>query len=171
MKKTILIATLVLAAVAVLGIGAGVVFAQDDTPPVFSGQGPMRNGDGPLHTFMVIEFAKRLDLNVNDINTRLTAGETMYDIALSSGVTAEEFPAIMMEVRTAAVSAAVTANVITQEQADWMLSHGFGLGGVHGNGNCDGTDPQGQSGYGHGMMNGDDRGGMMGGWQGQQTAP
>jgi len=131
----------------------------------------MMNGEGPLHTFMVIEFAKKLDLNVNDINTRLDAGESMYDIALSTGLTAEEFHVVMTEVRTNAVNAAVAANVITQEQADWMLSHGYGQGGMHGNGTgtCDGTGPQGQAGYGHSMMNG---GGMMGGrWQNQQTNP
>ena len=158
MKKTILIAALVLAAVAVMGIGAGVAFAQDGTPPAFSGQGPMQNGDGPLHTFMVVEFAKALGLNVNDINTRLAAGESMYDIALSTGVTAEEFPAIMTEVRATAVNAAVAANVITQEQADRMLSHGFGQGGgmgQNGNGNCDGTGMQQQNGQrGQGMMSG-----------------
>lgn len=168
MKKTILIAALVLAALAVVAVGAGVAFAQDLTPP-FSGHGPMRNGSGPLHTFMVTEFARKLNLNVNDINTRLAAGETMYDIALSAGVTAEEFPAVMTEVRTNAINAAVAANVITQEQADWMLSHGFGRGGgMHGNGTgiCDGTGPQGQmGGYGRGMMNGGGRG-----WQ-NQTNP
>lgn len=171
MKKTILIVALVVAALAVLGVGAA--FAQDGIPP-YAGHGPMRNGQGPLHTFMVVEWAKKLDLNVNDINTRLAAGETMYDIALSAGVTAEEFPAVMTEVRTNAVNAAVAANVITQEQADWMLSHGYGRGGgMHGNGTgtCDGTGPQGQAGgYGRGMMNGGGRG-MMGGWQGQQTNP
>lgn len=168
MKKTILIAALVLAAVAGMSIGAGVAFAQDETPPVFSGQGPMQNGAGPLHTFMVIEFAKKLDLNVNDINTRLAAGETMYDIALSAGVTAEEFPAIMTEVRVAAVNAAVAAKVITQEQADWMLSHGFGQGGMHGNGdgNCDGTGIQQNGQRGQGGMNG-----MHNGSQNQQTTP
>ncbi len=167
MKKIILIAALVLAAVAIVGVGTGVVFAQDVTPP-FTGQGPMRNGEGPLHTFMVVEWAKKLDLNVNDISIRLDAGETMYDIALSAGVTAEEFPAVMSEVRTNAVNAGVAANVITQEQADWMLSHGQGMGGMHGTGDCTGTGPQGQAGYGHGM-NGS---GMMGGhWQNQQTNP
>lgn len=165
MKKTILIAALVLAALAMVAVGAGVVFAQDETPP-YAGHG-MMNGQGVMHTFMVAEFAKALDLNVNDINTRLAAGETMYDIALSTGVTAEEFPAIMTEVRTAALDAAVAANVITQEKADWMKSHGYGQGGMHGNGNCDGTGPQGQAGgYGRGMMNGGGRG-----WQGQQTNP
>ena len=167
MKKTILIAALVLAAVAVVAVGAGVAFAQDVTPP-FAGHG-MMNGGGAMHTFMVTEFAKRLDLNVNDINTRLAAGETMYDIALSAGVTAEEFPAIMTEVRAAALDAAVAANVITQEQADWMKSHGYGQGGM-GNGNCDGTGPQGQGGNGRGMMNGGGRG-MMGGWGNQQVNP
>ena len=166
MKKTILIAALVLASLVVVGVG--VVFAQDETPP-FAGHG-MMNGQGVMHTFMVTEFARKLDLNVNDINTRLAAGETMYDIALSASVTAEEFPAIMTEVRTAALDAAVAANVITQEQADWMKSRGFGQGGMHGNGNCDGTGPQGQGGYGRGMMNSGGRG-MMGGWQGQQTNP
>jgi hypothetical protein len=164
MKKTILIVALALTALVVTG--AGVAFAQDETPP-FGGQG-MRNGQGPLHTFMVTEFAKKIDLNVNDINTRLAAGETMYDIALSAGVTAEEFPTLMAEVRAAALDAAVAANAITQEQADWMKSHGYGQGGMRGgDGICDGTGPQGQAGgHGRGMMNGGGRG-----WQNQQTNP
>lgn len=168
MKKTIWIVALVVVALGALGVGA--VFAQDAVPPVV-GHGPMmHNGtSGPLHTFMAIEFAKRLDLNVNDVNTRLTAGETMYDIALSVGVTAEEFPAIMTEVRASAVNAAVKANVITQEQADWMKSRGgmHGMNGAGYNGDCpmqDGT-------YSHGMRGG--FGGMMngGGWGAQQANP
>lgn len=168
MKKMILISVLVVAALAIAAVGVGVAFAQDVTPPAFNGQSPMQNGDGPLHTFMVTEFAKKLDMNVNDINTRLAAGETMYDIALSAGVTAEEFPAVMTEVRAAALDAAVAANVITQEQADWMKSRGYGQGGMKGDGNgdCDGTGPQGQGGgRGHGMMNGGR------GWQNQQSNP
>jgi len=163
MKKTILIVGLLVLALGVLGVG--VVFAQGTNPP-YAGHGPMRNGEGPLHTFMVIEFAKKLDLNVNDINTRIAAGETMYDIALSAGVTAEEFLTVMTEVRTAALDAAVKANVITQEQADWMKSRGFGQGGM-GTGTCDGTGMQGAQGQGMGR-------GMMGqgrGWQNQQVAP
>ena len=161
MKKTILIVALVLAALAAVGVG--VAFAQDETPP-YAGRGMMA-GQGAMHTFMVVEFAKELDLNVNDINTRLAAGESMYDIALSAGVTAEEFPAVMTEVRAAALDAAVAANVITQEQADLMKSHGYGQGGM-GSGNCTGTGPQGQAGgYGHGGMMGG------GGWQNQQVNP
>ena len=167
MKKTILIVGLVVFALGVLGVGA--VFAQDDTPPVPYGHGAMMNNgtSGPMHTFMAIEFAKALDLNVNDINTRLAAGETMYDIALSAGVAVEEFPALMTEVRAVASAEAVKANVITQEQADWMNSRRGNMGA----GNCTGTGPQGN--YGNGMMgNAQGRGAIMGGWgAGQQTNP
>jgi hypothetical protein len=151
MKKTILIVALVVLALGVFGVG--VALAQDAQPPV--GHGPMmqNGGSGVLHTFMAIEFAKQLDLNVNDVNARLTAGETMYDIALSAGVTADEFPAIMAEVRASALEEAVKANVITQEQADWMKTRGFGQGGM-GAGSCTGTGLQGQSGRGSGMMGG-----------------
>ena len=66
----------------------------------------------------------------------------------------------MTEVRAVALAEAVKANVITQEQADWMLSHNMGYG------NCAGMGPQG--GYGNGMMGNGYRGGMMNGWGGGQ---
>lgn len=181
MKKTILIVALVVAALGVLGVGS--VFAQDSTP-AFVGHGPMmQNGtSGPIHTFMVTEFAAKLGLNVDDVNTRLTAGETMYDIALAAGVTAEEYPALMTAVRANAVAAAVKANVIPQEQADWMQSRGGGkMSGANGagyNGDCPMQTGDYQNGTGlrggpGGMMNGNGQGrGMMGGWgAGQQTNP
>lgn len=170
MKKTILIVGLLVLALGVFSVG--VVFAQDGQPPYNGGgRGMMGGGQGVLHTFMTVEFAKTLKLNVNDINTRIAAGESMYDIALSTGVTAEEFPAIMIEVRTNALEAAVKANVITQAQADLMKSRGFGQGGM-GTGNCDGTGQQGMRGQGQGQGQG--RGMMNGGgqgWQNQQTNP
>lgn len=181
MKKTILIAALVVVALGVLGVGA--VFAQGQTPP-FVGRGSMmQNGtSGPIHTFMVTEFAKKLSLNVDDVNARLAAGETMYDIALSAGVTAEEYPALMTEVRANAVDAAVKADVLTQEQADWMKSRSSGMmGGANGagyNGNCpmqDGTYQQNGQGFRGGpggmMGNGQARGGGMGAWGAQQVNP
>jgi hypothetical protein len=166
MKKTILIVALILAALAAFGIGT--VFAQDTQPPLNgNGRGMAGGGQGALHTFMVTEFAKKLNLNVNDINTRLNAGESMYDIALSTGVSADEFPAVMTEVRGNALDAAVKGNVITQEQADWMKTRGSGQGGRMNNGTCDGTQ-QGMRGQGQGR-------GMMGQgggrWQNQQTNP
>lgn len=156
MKKTILIAALVVLALGVFGVGA--VLAQDGTPP-FSGHAPMMQSGsmGVMHTFMVTEFARKLDLNVNDINTRLNAGESMYDIAISAGVSAEEFPVVMAEVRANALGAAVKANVITQAQADLMKSHGFGQGGM-GIGDCS-------------VQGGNGQRGMMNGWGTQQINP
>ena len=160
MKKTILIVGLVVAALTVFGVGAA--FAQGPAP--YGGNGPMmQNGGGYLHTYMVTAFAEKLGLKVDDVNTRLAAGETMYDIAIADGVKAEDFPALMVDVRTAALDAAVKDGVITQAQADWMKSRGFGQGGYGmGTGNCpmnNGTGP----GRGGGMM--------RGGWQNQQTNP
>jgi len=66
----------------------------------------------------------------------------MYNIARSAGIAAEEFPAVMIEVCSNALDSALKAIVIAQEQADWMKSGGFGHGGM-GNGDCDGTGPQG----------------------------
>jgi len=176
MKKTILIVAVVVAVVAIGAFGIGAVYAQGTTTP-FLGHGPMmQNGaSGVLHTYMVTEFAKKLDLNVNDVNTRIASGETMYDIALSAGVTAEEFPAIMTEVRANALDAAVKANVITQSQADWMKSRGYGQGGAGYNGSCPMLDgDEAQTGFrgGPGMMgNGQGRGMMGGNWGAQQVNP
>lgn len=151
MKKSILIMALVLAALTVTGVG--IAFAQGGVP--YGGWGGMMgSGQGYLHTYMVTAFAEKLDLAVEDVNARLTAGETMYDIALSAGVQADDFTALMSEVRSNALEAAVAADVITQEQADGMLSRGFGRGGM-GNGPCTGYQsgqygPQ--NGRGPGMM-------------------
>lgn len=173
MKKTILIVGLVLLTLGVLGVGAAL--AQGPTP--YAGNGPMmQNGGGYLHTYMVTAFAEKLGLKVEDINARLTAGETMYDIAIADGVKAEDFAALMSEVRSEALSAAVKDGVITQEQADWMSSRDFGRGGMmNGYGNGTGECPMHNgtgAGYGPGMMNGNGRGMGQGfGWQNQQTNP
>lgn len=145
MKRSILIIALIVAALAVFGVG--VAFAQGGPNGGFGGM--MQNGQGTLHEYMVAALAEKLDLTVENLNARLTAGESMYDIALAEGITAEDFPTFMTEVRTNALNAAVAAGVITQEQADWMLSRGFGRGGM-GYGNCTGTGPQ--AGRGAGMM-------------------
>jgi hypothetical protein len=155
-------------------IGVRAVFAQDATPPVVGRGSMMQNGaSGYLQTFMETAFAEKLGLNVDDVNARLIAGETMYDIALSAGVTAEEFPALMTEVRANAVDAAVKANVITQAQADLMNSRSAGQGGMMNgagyDGDCpvqDGANLYGTRGGPGRMGNGQTRGGMMNsGWQ------
>jgi hypothetical protein len=158
MKKTYLTVVLVLLALGVVGVGA--VLAQGQNPPV-------NPGTGVLHAYMTQALADVLGLSVDEFNSRHTAGETFYEIALAEGFTEEEIPALMQAARTNALDAALKDGVITQEQADWMKSRGFSRGGRMGgngyNGNCpmyDGDEGQFGPGSGYGS-------GMMRGWQNQ----
>ncbi|GAB4416812.1 MAG: hypothetical protein Kow002_02850 [Anaerolineales bacterium] len=171
MKKTILIA-LTLAAAATLLL-AGAAFAQGENPPF--GRGPS-DGTGTLHAYMEKAMADAVGLSVEAFEARHDAGETFYQIAIAEGFAADEVPALMAEARNAALDAAAKDGVISQEQADWMKSRGFGRGGRmhgYGNGYADGTCPMygdgsGYQGYGPGMMNGD-RGNRGGGRWGTQS--
>lgn len=151
MKKSILIVAVVVLAIGALG--AGVVYAQGGNPPANTYGGMMggRGGYGPVHTYVVEAFADKLDLSVETINTRILAGETMYDIAISQGIAAADLPALLSDVHKAAFTAAVEAGVMTQAQADFMAQR------MAQNGYGTGTCPMGGGGYGYGR-------GMMGGW-------
>lgn len=165
MKKTILIVALMVLALGALGVG--VAFAQGPVTGGY-GRGMLQNGGGYLHTYMVTAFAEKLGMQVDDVNARLAAGETMYDIAITGGVKAEEFPAFMVDVRAKALSAAVKEGVITQAQADWMKSRGFGQGGY---GTGTGTCPMGGGSFGPRNGGGGTGMGRGWGWQNQQATP
>lgn len=137
MKKTILIAV-VLAALAGL-FATGAVSAQGPRPPA----GP-RDGAGPMHDYMLAAFSEVLGLSVDQLESRLAAGETMVQIAISEGIAIDDLPALMQRVRTRAMENAVAAGALTQEQAQWMRQQGARRGGgMMGNGSgfgpCDGT--------------------------------
>jgi len=166
MKKTLLIVALVVLALGVLGVG--IVAAQGQYPP-FGGRG-VADGTGPLHEYMEKAMAEAVGLTEERFEARHDAGETFYQIALAQGYSAEEIPALMQEARDKALDAAAKDGVISQEQADWMKSRGFGRGGMmygygrgFNNGTCpmfDGDEaPSGQFGPGRGMR--------RGGWNGQ----
>jgi hypothetical protein len=57
---------------------------------------------------------------------RLAAGESIYDIAISLGFDAVSFSEIMTQVRIDALAQAVDLGLLTQDQADWLASRGFG---------------------------------------------
>lgn len=165
MKKSIVIA-LALAAVAGLFI-VGVTFAQGENPPFGHGPG---DGTGSLHEYMEKAMADALGLSLKEFEARHDAGETFYDIAISKGFAADEIQTLMQNARAAALDAAAANGVVTQEQAEWMQSRGFGRGGgSYGPGfpneECpmygDGTNFEGR---GPGMMNGSRGGGR---WQNQ----
>jgi len=148
MKKTILIATLVLVALAVLGVGA--VFAQGTQPPA-------QNGYGWMHDYVEQALAAKLDLTEAQVEDQLAAGKTMYDIALDNGIKQEDVTTFMNDVHNTAFAAAVKDGVMTPEQADWMLqrmqSRGFGTGNCPMHNGQNSTFGAGR-GFGPGMMNG-----------------
>lgn len=149
---------LVVVSVFVLALASvGVAYAQAPTPAAGTGTGWMGGrgsngvtavGDGLLHEYYVEGFAQALGIPAADLEARLEAGETMAQIALSTGLTLDEFRTLAVDVRVQALNQAVSDGVITQEQADWMSQRGFGQMGARGTGN---------GGYG-----GQRGGGMMG---------
>jgi hypothetical protein len=137
MKKIIVTSLLVVVALAVFSTGA--VFAQGYQPPT-QPRGPMMaGGEGPMHDYMVKALAEALGMDAAKLESRLDGGETVYQIALAQGIAAEDIPALLTAAHDKALDSAVTAGVISQQQADWMKSRGFGRGGGMGTGVCDGT--------------------------------
>lgn len=173
MSKTTWIILAAAAAVALMVglVGAvGVVAAQAPTPTVtpqtqfgmgqgqgmMGGRGGMRglvdaDGEGPLHETMVAGMAAKLGLTADELEKRLDAGETMWDVAQSKDMSQADFTTAMSEVRTQALAQAVTDGTLTQAQADAMQTR-MGQRGAQGfgPGSCDGTQTgaAGQGGFG-----------------------
>jgi hypothetical protein len=170
--KKIVIGT-VLTAVVLVAMGtAGLVSANslqsqgsaagNGTGSAMMGSGRMGGGYGAfdeqaglLHDEMIAIYAEKLGISVDEIQTRLEAGETMADIAVSQGLTLTEFQTLRDEVREEAIALAVDEGTLTQEQADWMTSHatGMGYGGRSNGGNLNDDDSNGGR-MGGGMMDG-----------------
>ncbi|MGE5221675.1 MAG: hypothetical protein ACM3PY_04510 [Omnitrophica WOR_2 bacterium] len=141
MKKVIL--GLVIVAVLAAGLSvAGLAYAQSATPQTPGSGYGMMNGRGQrggmmagnttgtqsgfLHDEMIAAWAAKLNLTVDEINTRLAKGETMSQIAYSTGITTDQFRTLMLEVRSTAIDQAVKDGKLTQAQADWMKTRGAG---------------------------------------------
>jgi len=126
------------------------------------GRGGMmgQQGSGLLHDYMLAGFAGAFGMDVTELEARHDAGETMYDVATSLGYTQEQFTELMVTVRTDAINQALADGVLTQDQADWMLSRlaqraeaGFGSGTCTGSCQMGGRGARG-GGFGGGMMGG-----------------
>lgn len=169
MKKGLLIGSLLVVLLAAVGF-VGVAFAQSGTPDPSTnpygmhGYGMMgggrwaRSGEdyGPMHEYMVAALAEAFDMTPEELQAQFDQGKTAWDIAQEQGLTEEQFYALMVEARTTALQQMVAEGVITQEQADWMLSHMGGFGG--GFGPCHGN-------------RGPSRGGPGGRWNSNPTTP
>ena len=164
MKKTILITSIVIAALAVLGVG--VVSAQGTQPPARGGM------MGWMHDYVEQALASKLGLTEEQVEEQFAAGRTMYQIALDNGIKQEDLAAFMNEVHKQAFANAVEAGVMTQSQADWMLQRMQERGYGNGSSNCPMQNGQGSNGYGRGMMGNGYGRGMIGAWgQGAPSNP
>lgn len=107
--------------------GAQTAFAQGPNPG--AGTGWMAAYREQMHAML----AEALGLTVEEFDQELASGKTAAQIAEEQGYTRQEFRAIMLEIRAEIIRQAVADGVITQAQADWMLSH-MGQGGGYGSG-------------------------------------
>ena len=89
---------------------------------MMGGRGLGQNA-GVMHDYMISAFATAVGLTVDEVNTRLTNGETLAQIAIAQGKTEADLPALWTQVRQDALNKAVADGVITQAQADVMLEH------------------------------------------------
>jgi hypothetical protein len=91
--------------------------------------------NGVMQDYLISAFASAVGLTVDQVNTRLANGETPAQIAVAQGKNQADLPALWSQVHQDALNKAVTAGVITQEQANAMQQRmnnysgpGFGPG-------------------------------------------
>lgn len=139
MKKTFLLFLVIGVIVAAFGT-AGIVAASNGNPPGngigpgswhamkgqdgFMGRGGIlgkagRDG-GALHDYLVTEFAKVVGITPEEFQAKLDSGMSILQILREKGLTDEEIKTAINTAYKAALDAAVAANVLTQEQADWL---------------------------------------------------
>jgi len=92
--------------------------------------------DGLLDEIIHENLAIALEITPEEMADRLAAGESVYEIAISLGYDAESFSEIMILARIDALTQAVDLDLLTQEQAEWMASRGFGSAMNVGTGDC-----------------------------------
>ncbi|HCU57755.1 MAG TPA: hypothetical protein DF984_05975 [Anaerolineaceae bacterium] len=156
-----------LAIVAVIGIAlasTSAVFAQGNTPGNSTDStagGAMGNGrrggnqgyqasetqSGIVHDALITAFAEALGLTVDELNTRLATGETMSEIALSTGMTYDEFVVLLNEIHEQVRDQAMMDGTMTQARVYFSreartggmygLNINRGMGqGLYGTGDC-----------------------------------
>ncbi len=84
---------------------------------------------GPMHEYMEKAFAEALGISEEDLEAALASGKTMWQVAEEKGLTLEQFQKVMLDARQEAFKQMVADGVITQAQADWMLSRMQNMGG------------------------------------------
>lgn len=122
------------------------------------GEPGMRGGfrlgtPGLMHEYVLKAFAEAVGLTPEQVQERMTAGETHRDIAQSQGFSEEEIPDLLLSFHAEALAEMVSDGVIIQEQADRMLERKSQMrSSEYGPGSCNGEGTrQGHHGGGRGL--------------------
>lgn len=143
MNKSFRTTTIVTALIALLVLaGVTAAFAQgpnqpdDPTPPAANqaqsgagaGMGLMAVDEAAMHE----AIAGALGMSVAEFEAEVANGENAFTLAQKLGVDFAEVQAVMDAAHAAALQQAVADGLVSQEQADWMLSRRGGQGGQGG---------------------------------------
>ena len=143
-KSFVIVAVLVVAMVS-----TSAVFAQTTSPggsrpgnsTSDANSGGMGNGhrgsnqgsqDGPIHDALISAFAEALGLTIDEINALLADGETMSEIAISTGMTYDEFVVLLNEIHEQIIGQAEADGIQIQEQARLYFAQQSRVGGMFG---------------------------------------
>ncbi len=80
------------------------------------------NINGLLDDAMASYLAGKLKIDVGDLKAREAAGESLVEIGLSLGFVQQTILDLHQEARIAALTQALADGLITQEDADWLIS-------------------------------------------------
>jgi hypothetical protein len=100
-------------------MGQGGGFDYDD---MLAMRGWMMGPNG-MHTQVLTDLAKALNLSLTDLQSQLQAGQTLDQIAQAQGVTQAQLETALETSLKDNLAKAVSAGTITQAQADQMLSY------------------------------------------------
>jgi len=119
---------------------------QDNTN---AGMGLMAVDEATMHA----AIAEALGLSIEDFEAAIAEGKTPFILAQELGIDFADVQAAMDAVHVDALQQAVTDGLVTQEQADWILSHRGGQSG-QGNGMNRGLNDSPMGGRGQGNESG-----------------
>lgn len=88
--------------------------------------------DSIVHDALIGAFTDALGLTVDDVNARLADGETMSEIAVSTGMTYDEFVVLLNEIHEQVIDQAAADGVLFQEQARLYFAQEARAGGMFG---------------------------------------
>jgi len=127
-KKVVFVVALMAALTMTVLAGAGLAFAQEPTPPA-PGYGPgcgcggWGRGGGWHGMGLIDALARLTGLEPADLYAELQEGKTLLEVAQAHGVSAGQLVEAALAARAEVLQQRVEAGYLTQEQADWMLSH------------------------------------------------